>query len=185
MARKLDLKGQKFGKLTVVKFSHRNKYGQACWICKCDCGNTKIASTSSLRKGYNKSCGCLKKNSGRRREDLTGQKFGKLTVIAFEETRHGQLYYKCKCDCGKEKIINAYSLKRGITKSCGCFKQKNITKPNEGGIFYLHPCKVELKGDYQREQGGEIKEFKLSSAELAKYLEELQTKEVQYIGGIK
>lgn len=38
---------------------------------------------------------------------------------------------------------------------------------------------------YQREQGGEIKEFKLSPTELAKYLEELQTKEVQYRGGIK
>ena len=53
------LTGQKFGKLTVVKFSHINKRGNSCWVCKCNCGNEKIINSASLKKGGTTSCGCL------------------------------------------------------------------------------------------------------------------------------
>lgn len=53
-----DLSGQKFGRLLVVSFSGRR---ERCtlWLCKCDCGNTTIVSTSALKSGNTKSCGCL------------------------------------------------------------------------------------------------------------------------------
>ena len=55
-----DITGEKFGKLTVIKFSHIKKY-RSNWECLCECGNTKIVATPNLRNGDTKSCGCLKK----------------------------------------------------------------------------------------------------------------------------
>lgn len=37
-----DLTGQKFNKLTVIKFSHFDKKKNSYWLCKCDCGNEKV-----------------------------------------------------------------------------------------------------------------------------------------------
>lgn len=53
----LDLTGKKFGKLTVVSFLKREK-NHTYWVCKCECGNEKIVSTNSLRKGDTIGCGC-------------------------------------------------------------------------------------------------------------------------------
>lgn len=51
--------------------------------------------------------------------DLTGKRFGKLTIIA-ASYKNKRASWLCRCDCGKEKIILEASLKRDITKSCGC-----------------------------------------------------------------
>lgn len=55
----IDLTGQRFGRLTVVKKSDERSHGSVKWVCKCDCGNTKVVVGRSLRKGYTKSCGCI------------------------------------------------------------------------------------------------------------------------------
>jgi hypothetical protein len=59
--------------------------------------------------------------------DLTGQKFGRLTVI---ETFRPDKYTKCvcKCECGNIKTINATDLVRGRTKSCGCLQKEIVIK---------------------------------------------------------
>lgn len=65
--------------------------------------------------------------------DLTGVRFGKLTVIKRVEnkiTNNGQIkvQFLCKCDCGKEVIVLSNSLKSGLTKSCGCiYRTHNMT----------------------------------------------------------
>lgn len=51
-----------------------------------------------------------------------GDKFGKLTVIAFSHEKLSAKYWLCRCECGSEKVIKANSLKAGITKACGCAK---------------------------------------------------------------
>lgn len=51
--------------------------------------------------------------------DISGRRFGKLVVDALA-TNNGRAYWLCKCDCGNTKIINGSTLRRGITKSCGC-----------------------------------------------------------------
>lgn len=53
--------------------------------------------------------------------DLTGQKFGRLTVIERAENIGDRTRWKCQCDCGNEIIVYATNLKRGLTKSCGCY----------------------------------------------------------------
>lgn len=61
-------------------------------------------------------------------KDLTGQKFGRLTVIEkAENDKYNNVRYLCKCECdGKEIIVNGSSLRSGNTKSCGCIKIKNL-----------------------------------------------------------
>ena len=60
------------------------------------------------------------------------------------------------------------------------------TKQNNGGIYYLQPNEIKLKGDYEavesNKRGSKIKQYKLSPTELEKYLKELPNKEVQYVG---
>jgi len=60
--RKIDLTGQRFGRLTVLKEGEKvaeGKYGRTSWDCLCDCGNTVNVRTNVLRRGGTKSCGCL------------------------------------------------------------------------------------------------------------------------------
>lgn len=57
--------------------------------------------------------------------DLTGKKFGKLTVIErAEKSKSGVTRWKCKCDCGNEAIVSVYQLLNGNTKSCGCLNRE-------------------------------------------------------------
>lgn len=51
--------GEKYGRLTVVEEIGKNKYGKTICKCKCDCGNTAIVLSNSLRSGSTLSCGCL------------------------------------------------------------------------------------------------------------------------------
>ena len=60
MGKFIDLTGQKFGKLIVLRQNGYNKYGNAIFECKCDCGNITYVSSGNLRKGMTKSCGCYK-----------------------------------------------------------------------------------------------------------------------------
>lgn len=64
------------------------------------------------------------------RENLIGLRFGYLEVIDYgkiiaKDSRHIRYYYKCKCDCGKIKMVRSDALKKGDTKSCGCWSVKN------------------------------------------------------------
>ena len=61
MGKFIDLTGQKFGRLTVIGFSHSNKHRMSYWLCECECGNTKTINSSSLKCGSIKSCRCLQR----------------------------------------------------------------------------------------------------------------------------
>ena len=60
-----DITGKRFGRLIVIQKAvnkkHNSKNTATRWICKCDCGNTKIINSYSLRNGNTKSCGCLRR----------------------------------------------------------------------------------------------------------------------------
>ena len=59
MSKFIDLTSQKFGRLTVVCRAGSSKRSEATWNCVCDCGNEKIVTSSSLKIGNTKSCGCI------------------------------------------------------------------------------------------------------------------------------
>jgi len=59
----VDIAGQTFNRLTVVSRADNSANGSAMWLCKCECGNTKVVLGSNLRLGHTRSCGCLAKES--------------------------------------------------------------------------------------------------------------------------
>lgn len=66
--RRLDLTGQRFGMLTVLKPGEAAQNGRITWICRCDCGNICVAQTKTLRYGKTRHCGCKKdENKGVRK----------------------------------------------------------------------------------------------------------------------
>lgn len=54
-------------------------------------------------------------------KDLTGQVFGKLTVLRQSYNRGRRVYWTCRCECGLEKDVAGNHLTEGATVSCGCF----------------------------------------------------------------
>lgn len=58
-------------------------------------------------------------------KDLTGQKYGLLTVIERAYVGKPRGWWRCRCECGKETIASSDTLKRGGKRSCGCLAVKN------------------------------------------------------------
>lgn len=122
--------GKRFGRLLVTREA-THKDGRAYWHCKCDCGNEVDVSGKSLRRGYTKSCGCIKV------VDLTGKLFGRLIVIEFSHIEKRQAYWKCRCSCGAEIVVRGNGLQCGGTQSCGCLNRDLITTHGMTGTrFY-------------------------------------------------
>lgn len=80
--------------------------------------------------------------------DLTGQRFGRLAVVERAWSRKGQLFWLCKCDCGKECVIQGSSLRGGRTRSCGCLHNQMAGERIEE-INALHPSSIVNKNLYR------------------------------------
>ena len=134
-----DITGQTFGRLTVLELTDKkDNDNRWVWKCVCSCENRTIVYTSmhKLKSKNTKSCGCLQKEKVIAKNkagtlDLSGQKFGMLTAIEIDSNRrgsHGEIYWKCKCDCGNYTSVALGELRRGLygndkrpgTQSCGC-----------------------------------------------------------------
>ncbi len=94
-----DLVGQRFGKLVVESREESSASGQRRWLCRCDCGKMHISTTGNLQSGRTTNCGC------RKSPDLTGQVFGKLTVLGRSDKRGSRgkrttPLWECRCECG-------------------------------------------------------------------------------------
>lgn len=79
----------------------------------------------------------------RKKLDLTGQRYGKLTVIAPAENIGNRTAWLCRCDCGRETVVKTYHLRSGHTKSCGC--QSGPDGPRTAlGLTYINGTCVEM-----------------------------------------
>lgn len=117
---KIELAGQRFGRLVVLAEAGRTKTSRVTWYCRCDCGRKIIADGVLLRRGTLQSCGCLSSKI-----DLTGQRFHYLTVLreAGRSTERTVLW-RCRCDCGRETTVRSAALRSGHTRSCGCLQRQ-------------------------------------------------------------
>lgn len=68
-------------------------------------------------------------------EDLSKQRFGRLFVIKRVPNRGSKRFWLCLCDCGKEKEVSGFQLKRKHTSSCGCLRVELLTLPGDEGSF--------------------------------------------------
>lgn len=61
-------------------------------------------------------------------DDLTGQAFGRLTVISrADDSATGRIRWLCRCQCGRDKVCHPENLKSGKTQSCGCFQKDKVS----------------------------------------------------------
>ena len=75
-------------------------------------------------------------NRGHGLIDITGQKFGRLTAIKYVDyTNNNGSRWLFKCDCGKEIVTTSSSVRRGRTKSCGCYNQELRKNRIKHGMF--------------------------------------------------
>lgn len=103
----------------------------------------------------------------RKVHDLTGQRFGRWTVIEIDDTprKSRQCYWVCKCDCGRIKSVRADGLVGGTSRSCGCLKREtdvvNLSKN--------HKHKMSGTRLYQEWQGMKSRCFNRNNARWERY----------------
>lgn len=125
-----DIIGHKFGKWTVLEvvepIIRSNGRKRERVKCVCDCGSEKIISLETICSGRSLSCGCYKKEKVPvNYVDLTNKKYGHLKVVKRMEDKilpsgqHKRMWL-CVCDCGNERVVEAYNLTSGVVSSCGC-----------------------------------------------------------------
>jgi len=68
-------------------------------------------------------------------KDMSGKKFGRLTVVSRAENyRGGAAMWNCRCECGRERPFMGQSLRSGAAKSCGCLcKEINLKRITKHG----------------------------------------------------
>ena len=161
-----DLTGMKFGRWTVMYRAHNVK-GRIYWHCKCSCeaGTEKDVLSTILLSGKSTSCGCYrkeqlkKKTDARMHSDLIGKRFGKLTVMSYNEELDS---WHCKCDCGGTREVKRYKLIYGnITtcKDCVPVNHRDITGQKFGrltAMYYVGHSKWHCKCDCPEENEVEV-----------------------------
>lgn len=116
----LNLTGQTFGRLTVIKLSHICRvYRRAHWVCQCSCGRLVTVLSGSLRHGNTQSCGCYRLSQLRK----------KITKHGGAKGKPHSVYYAWKsmwfrCTNPKSKSYLRYG-GRGITI---CERWRDFTK---------------------------------------------------------
>ncbi len=137
----IDLTGQKFNRLTVLKYNSITKK----WLCQCDCGKRKEINGANLRNGLTQSCGCLQKE--KTTSKIIGKKFGELTVLKDSGLRDSKrrILWECQCSCGKITNVRTDNLISGNTYSCGCKKTSHGEQKIEQLLIENHiPYKKEF-----------------------------------------
>lgn len=126
--------GNKYGKLTVIDQAPlREKSRKLRYYARCECGNIIDVEGSRLRNGKKVDCGCgtvdRKREACPRYVDIAGQKFGRLTAIERAyDANNNYVGWLCKCECGNTITVPMDRLKRGGTKSCGCYKKDYLSE---------------------------------------------------------
>ena len=119
--KRTDLTNQRYGKILVIEPSSERNRGSVMWKCHCDCGKEFLADARELKTGMVQSCGC-EPSAYQNIKDLTGMRFGKLTVQGKSGNRAKDRnpLWLCRCDCGNKVEITKRKLVTGNVSSCGC-----------------------------------------------------------------
>lgn len=131
MGKFIDETGNRYGRLVAIRRCGQQN-GHVQWLCKCDCGNETVVEGVNLRSGITKSCSCLQKDTaGKLTKEEVGNRHGRLTVISRSGSMCGIATWLCKCDCGKEVVVQGINLRSGNSTSCGCFEKEKKKGKND------------------------------------------------------
>lgn len=121
--------GKKYNSLEIIGIEHiPDKHGdiKPYAKCKCDCGKETSLYIYNVVKGMSKTCGCGRKTAP---DTEVGSVYGRLTVIAKDDTVNGIKRWKCRCSCGNEGVYTERSLRLHKRTTCGhCIP---VAKPGE------------------------------------------------------
>jgi len=138
---RINLTGQKFGRLTVIKFAGVDEKGRTMWECQCECGSLIIVRSDNLKRGISKSCGCFSREMASKR------------LKKYENTDH-YLYktwmgMKLRCESKSSGMYKYYG-ERGI-KICDRWKNyDNFYNDMIGGYKKgLTIDRINCNGDYE------------------------------------
>lgn len=94
--RVVELTGQRFGRLTVIRRNEKTRSGNIKWLCRCDCGNETTVASGCLRSGSIVSCGCHIREITSKRSLIHGQ----------TKTRLHRIWTNMKTRCNNQNAIN-------------------------------------------------------------------------------
>jgi len=131
-----DIVGERFHRLVVLSREPNDKHYSAMWLCRCDCGETKVVQGKALRRGYIKSCGCLRKEQSA--ENAKTRKRRPVTDWSQRQEKY------CPCcentlpveDFGKNR--SSYDGFTGYCKKCHRNKGYENRKKNWGSSRHYH-----------------------------------------------
>ena len=112
--KKLDLIGQRFGNLTVLRPAEAAG-GKTAWVCQCDCGRETVIRTNHLRSGGNRSCGCSG-GSRNARKSLTYVDGTCVEMLRFRKVQKNNTSGVCGV---------TWSLRGRVWRATICFKGKS------------------------------------------------------------
>jgi len=128
----IDLTGKEFQGVRVLSRQGSGKYGPL-WKCQCHCGNLFTAESRWLvQKHLCKSCGCTT-------DDLTGKRFGSLTVVKRAKNKKytRSKIWECVCDCGRTVSPTTTMLQKGRSTSCGRCTKNDLTGKRFGKLVAI------------------------------------------------
>ena len=114
MGRIADMVGKKFGKLTVIEMSDKQGIYYR-YLCKCECGNTKVLRGASLRNGLTKSCGCIRSENMSNKNYKHGQSHTSAYKCAWSRVMHMKRKFRLPKWADVEAIRQFY-----MNKPQGC-----------------------------------------------------------------
>lgn len=138
---KLDLIGQKFGRLVVLSPAP-NIGKKTAWLCQCSCGNKKIVRTAALTRGLTKSCGCINYENLQNRN----------TSHKMSDSRIYRIWSDMKTRCAnKNTPYFKYYGGRGITvcEEWLNFEDFKIWAFNNGYQEHLTIDRINVNGNYE------------------------------------
>ena len=147
-----NITGIKIGRLTAIEPVWDKERKRTFWKCRCDCGNITTVYYWNLMRGHTRSCGCL------RSQDLTGQRFGLLTVLRRSDKtaprgKRRALLWECRCDCGAITYKATDILTNDAQNSCAQCAARHASKVARESSGYVDGTQI-----------SRIKDMKLTAA---------------------
>ena len=118
--------GDKFNRLTIIKYSHSDKRWRKWYLVRCDCGKEKIIMGSAMTSGNTKSCGCYGKEV--RKAKRISSNHSEITAIILGYKRHAERR-------GFKWLLKRNEVEEIIKKPCiYCGSEPNNIKKTKNSI---------------------------------------------------
>jgi hypothetical protein len=110
--------GSRFNKWLIIAEAGKDAKSNKLVACRCDCGIEKTHRLTTLTSGLSVQCKKCRMDEHNKITNIIGLKFGNSTVLKRVENKNSNSRYLCRCDCGKEREVDGYLLKKSRSTKC-------------------------------------------------------------------